>query len=115
MPRCDTPAMNQHLSEISRAVDTGAHAVLILDGAGWHIAGDLSVPDTITVSPLRSHAPEIKAVETVWQFMRDNRLGDTIFASYEDIPDQCYAARTKLVVQPWKIMSLGLRNWAYRL
>lgn len=113
MPRCDTQAMNQHLAEISRAVDRGA-AALILDGAGWHIAGDLVVPDTITVSPLPSHAPGLSPVETAWQFMRDNRLGDTIFASHKDIPDRCCAAWNKLVAQPWKIMSLGLRDWAYR-
>ncbi|KQP48734.1 transposase [Methylobacterium sp. Leaf106] len=88
--------------------------MLILDGAGWHIADDLVVPDTITVSPLPSHAPELNPVETVCQFVRDNRLGDTIFASHEDIPDRCCAAWNKLVAQPRCIMSLGLRNWAYR-
>jgi hypothetical protein len=31
LPYCDTDAMNQHLKEISLAVDPGAHAVLILD------------------------------------------------------------------------------------
>ena len=104
MPRCDTPAMNEHLAEISRAVETGAHAVLILDGAGWHIAGDLVVSDNITLLPLPSNAPELNPVETVWQFMRDNWLGEMIFASYEDILDQCCAVWNKLVAQPWKII-----------
>ena len=35
MPWCDTPAMAAHLAEISAAVDPGAHAVLMLDQAGW--------------------------------------------------------------------------------
>jgi putative transposase len=30
LPYCDTSAMNQHLLEISQAVDDGAHAVLIV-------------------------------------------------------------------------------------
>lgn len=34
LPYCDTGSMNQHLAEISPTVDPGAHAVLILDGAG---------------------------------------------------------------------------------
>lgn len=38
MPFCDTPAMQAHLDEISAAVAPGAHAVLILDKAGWHLA-----------------------------------------------------------------------------
>jgi hypothetical protein len=34
MPYADTEAMNVHLVEISRCVAEGAHAVLVLDGAG---------------------------------------------------------------------------------
>jgi len=45
MPFCDTPAMQAHLLEISAMVAPGAHAVLILDQAGWHLAGALVVPD----------------------------------------------------------------------
>lgn len=115
LPRCATPAMNAHLAEISRAVDPGAHAVQILDGAGWHVAADLVVPDNFTLLTLPSHAPELNPVENVWQFLRENWLGDRIFASYEDILDQCCEAWNKLVAQPWMIMSLGLREWAYRL
>ena len=36
MPICNTAAMNHHLSEISSQVAADAHAVVILDGAGWH-------------------------------------------------------------------------------
>ena len=67
MPRCDTSAMNEHLKEISRIVDPGAHAVLILDGAGWHIAHDLVVPNNITLLTLPAYAPELNPVENVWQ------------------------------------------------
>ena len=52
--------MNLHLAEIAQAVAPGAHAVLLLDQAGWHLSD-------------------------------------------------------KLVAQPWIIMSIGLREWAYRL
>ena len=36
MPICNTIAMNDHLREISSQVGTAAHALLVLDGAGWH-------------------------------------------------------------------------------
>src|SRR3712207_3405790 len=36
MPAVNVEAMSTHLAEISRAVTEGAHAVLVLDGAGWH-------------------------------------------------------------------------------
>ena len=36
MPFADTHAMQMHLDEISRHVAREAHAVLLLDRAGWH-------------------------------------------------------------------------------
>jgi hypothetical protein len=36
-----------------------------------------------------------------------------VFASYEDILEHGCEAWTRLVDQPWKIMSIGLRDWAH--
>ncbi len=36
MPYANTEAMNAHLAEISGQVSPGAHALRVLDGAGWH-------------------------------------------------------------------------------
>ena len=114
LPYCDTAAMQEHLAEISNAVDAGAHAVLILDQAGWHVTPKLKVPDNITLMFLPPRSPELNPVENLWQFMRDNWLSNRIFKDYDDIVEHCCAAWNKLIDQPWKIMSIGLRDWAYR-
>ncbi len=114
LPYCDPGAMNDHLKEVSIAVDAGAHAVLILDQAGWHTTPKLDVPDNITLLFLPPRAPELNPVENVWQFMRDNWLSNRVFADYDDIVEHCCAAWNKLVDQPWKIISIGMRDWAYR-
>ncbi len=75
MPRCNSEAMSLHLGEIAFHVAPGAHAVLILDQAGWHGSAELVVPDNITFLPLPPRCPELNPVENVWQFMRDNWLG----------------------------------------
>jgi hypothetical protein len=46
----------------------------LIDGAGYHIAGDLTVPDNITLVRLPSYSPELNAIEKLWQFMRENIL-----------------------------------------
>ena len=76
MPWCDSDAMAAHLIEISAAVDPGAHAVLIVDQAGWHLTPKLAIPDNITVLALPPRSPELNPVENVWQFMRDNWLSN---------------------------------------
>ncbi len=78
MPWCDTDAMAAHLIEISAAVDPGAHAVLIVDQAGWHLTPKLAIPDNITVLALPPRSPELNPVENVWQFMRDNWLSNRL-------------------------------------
>ena len=44
MPHADTQAMSAHLAEIAKTVASGAHALLILDGAGWHGSGTTTSP-----------------------------------------------------------------------
>lgn len=101
-----------HLEEIAFHVAHGAHAVILLDQAGWHGSGELVVPPNIALMPLPPRCPELNPVENVWQFMRDNWLSNRIFKSYDDIVDHCCCAWNNLVDQPWRIMSLGLRKWA---
>ena len=112
MPRCNTPAMQAHLEEISILVAPGAHAVVLLDQAGWHTSGHLHVPDNITLLPLPPRSPELNPVENVWQFMRDNWLSNRVFTNYDDILAHCCDSWNKLVDQPWRITSIGLRDWA---
>ena len=114
LPSCNTEAMNLHLAEIATQVAPSTHAVLLLDQAGWHLSGRLVVPDNITLVPLPPKCPELNPVENVWEFMRENWLSNRIFKSYDDILDHCCYAWNKLVDQPWRIMSIGTREWAYR-
>jgi transposase len=104
--------MSLHLAEIATQVEHGRHAMLLLDQAGWHLSSHLVVPDNITIVPLPSKCPELNPQENIWQFMRDNWLSNRIFKSYKDIVDHCCYAWNRLIEQPWKIMSIGTRDWA---
>ena len=90
----------------------GAHAVLLLDQAGWHTTTKLAVPANITLLPLPARSPELNPVENLWQFMRDDWLGNRAFTSYADILDHRCDAWNTLIDRPWRIMSIGLRAWA---
>ncbi len=65
MPRCNIAAMNLHLAEISAAVTPGAHAILVLDQAGWHMSDQVVVPANIILLPLPPKCPELNPVETM--------------------------------------------------
>jgi len=92
--------MNLHLVEISRHVAAHAHAVVVLDQAGWHTAKDLHVPANITLLPLPPRSPELNPVANVWQVLRATWLSNRVFQSYEDIPPHCANAWNRLSQQP---------------
>jgi putative transposase len=113
LPVADTFAMQLHLDEISRHIADGAHAVLLLDRAGWHTTGKLRMPANITPILLPSRAPELNPVENIWQYMRANWLSNRVFETYDVIIDAACEAWRKLIAQPETITSIGLRDWAH--
>ena len=60
-------------------VANSAHALPLLDRAGWHIASDLEWPKNITPILLPSKSPELNPGENVWQFLRANFLSNRVF------------------------------------
>jgi hypothetical protein len=113
LPYADTQAMQLHLDEIGRTVARGAHAVLLLDRAGWHTTGHLVVPKNLTLVLLPSRAPELNPVETVWQYLRANWLSNRVFESYEAIIEAACEAWCNLLAEPGTITSISLREWAH--
>jgi hypothetical protein len=97
LPFADTAAMNAHLAEIAATVAPGAHAVLVLDGAGWHGGKGLMVPENISLLALPAYAPELNPVENVWQYLRGNKLAITVFDGYG--ANGCLLHRVELLRQ----------------
>jgi len=100
LPHVNVDAMNIHLAEISRSVTHGAHAVLVLDQAGWHTSPKLHVPENISLLPLPAYAPELNPVEQVWAYLRANFLSHRVWNSCGAIVDACCAAWNTLMTHP---------------
>ncbi len=84
--------MNLHLAEISKQVAAGAHAVLLLDGAGYHQKAALELPQNITLLPLLSYSPELNPAENNSAYLRGNKLANTVYETYDDIVDKACEA-----------------------
>jgi transposase len=114
LPFCTSAAMSLQLAEVSAMVAPGRHAVLLLDQAGWHLSSRVEVPPNITLLPLPPKCPELNVMENGWQFMRDNWLSNRLFRDHDDIVAHCCHHWNRLIDQPWRIMSIGMRDWAHR-
>ena len=49
LPEATTATMSLFLAEFAASLPVDVHAVLVLDGAGWHGARALAVPSNITL------------------------------------------------------------------
>jgi hypothetical protein len=113
LPCANAKAMNQHLAEISLQVAADAHAIVLLDGAGWHrTGGKLRVPNNLSLLKLPPYSPELNPVENVWQFLRQNKLSNRVFDTYEAILDACCDAWNDFVTAPERVRSVTERSWA---
>lgn len=110
LPRADTEGMA--LQPRRDRPRRGGHAILLADQAGWHTTNRLATPANISLVPLPAKSPELNPVENVWQYLRQTWLSNRVFPDYEAILDACCRAWNNLMDRPWKIMSIGLREWA---
>ena len=110
-PVCNHEIMQMHLNEISQQVGKKAHAMIILDGAGWHTANELVIPKNITLVILPPYSPELNPSENIWQYMRQNWISNTVFDDLEEIFRIVEEAWNKLIKLPERIKSITTREW----
>jgi transposase len=111
LPRTTTEAMAVFLRAFAQQLAPGAHAVLLLDRAGWHLTPKLTVPDNVTLLPLPACSPELNPVERVWLYLRERFLSLRLFPSTDAIVDACCEAWMRLVAEPGRLKSLCAYPW----
>lgn len=116
LPEVNIEAMNLHLAAIAKEIPPHVHAVVIIDGAGWHKeGGELIVPQNISLLRLPPYSPELNAQENIWEYLRQNFLAGRILDSYNDIVDACCNAWQALTNEATRITSIASRDWLSRV
>ena len=110
--RANTDEMNRHLVDIGAAVPQGRHALVVLDGAGWHRSKSLEMPDNVTLLHLPPYSPELNPVETVIQFLKHRNFANQVFATAQVVKDRVEEVWNDFTRTPDRVVSLGKRNWA---
>ena len=103
--------MREHMSLISKRTSEGRHAVVVMDGAGWHQKQTVDEFDNVTIIKLPPYSPELNPIEQVWQWLRQNELANRCFQGYEDIVEQCSRAWNNFIGDIERVKSLCTRDW----
>ena len=110
-PLVNKDAMTLHLEQISKATEHGRHAVVIMDGAGWHTFDTAYAFDNVTLIKLPPYSPELNPIEQVWSWMRQHCLSNRVFNGYEDIVEQVSTAWNTFIEVPSRIKQMCSRDW----
>lgn len=97
-PHVNTAAMNIFLEQFSRELPDDAHAVMILDRAGFHTAKALSVPNNVSLIHLPPYSPELNPAENLWHYLRSHHWSNR---AYEN-----YAALHQAALEGWRAVCL---------
>jgi transposase len=94
--------------------------VMIVDGAGWHTAHDLTVPPNMRLLPLPPYSPELNPVEHLWEELREKNFHNRIFSSMDALEQHLYEVLgafeqdtnriSSICAWPWIINSVSNAN-----
>ena len=88
LPTVNTEAFALALATFARdeGIDAKHRAVLVVDRAGWHIAGDLVLPEGVHLVFLPSASPELQPAERLWSLV-DEPVANRVFPDLDALED----------------------------
>lgn len=110
LPKANTACMQLFLDEVASRYST-ERIVMVLDGAGWHKAIELTVPENMKLLPLPPYSPELNPVENIWEELREKNFNNRVFASLDALEDQLFHSLKNLEDHPEITKSISGWSW----
>ena len=108
LPYCNTDCMNVFLKELSETFSYDT-IILVCDGAVWHKAKSLSIPDNIKLIFIPPYTPEMNPIEQIWKEIRKRGFKNEVFPSLEKVVDRL--CNTICSLSKFTIKSITGRDW----
>jgi transposase len=110
LPHVNTACMQLFLDEVA-ARHPGERLVMVLDGAGWHRASALRLPENLRLVYLPPYAPELNPVEHIWDEVREKAFGNLAFNSLDALENHLEAALCTLEHDQPRVKSIVAWPW----
>ena len=111
VPYVNKDIMISHLQQISERTSDGRHAVIIMDGAGWHSDDIDSDFNNLTMIKLPPYSPELNPIEQVWSWLRQHHLANKCFTGFDSIVDAVCDAWNDFVSDANRVIKMCTRDW----
>ena len=110
LPWVNTLTMSMFLAMVSQR-HPDEYIVMVMDQAGWHIAQELEVPANMRLILLPPYSPEINPAEHIWDALRENCIGNTVFCSLDAADKELCKGLRSLESDHKRMQSLTGFNW----
>jgi len=104
--------MNRHLRDVGKELPEGKHAVMILDGAGWHRSKDPEIPPNVSLLRLPPYSPELNPIETLFAVLKHGHFANRVFESAEHVRETVIQVWNTFTRKTDEIMRITRRDWA---
>jgi len=108
LPYCNTDCMNVFLRELSAAYSND-YILLVADGAVWHKAKGLEIPDNIKIMHLPPYTPEMNPIEQIWAWLRLHGFRNEVFQTLEKVMNRLCDTICSLSSET--VRSITHRDW----
>jgi transposase len=85
MPYANTWIMNLYLKDFATQLPKNVHALLVMDGAGWHGSKELQIPENVSILLLPPYSPELNPVELIWRQLRQRKLSNRLYPTIDHL------------------------------
>jgi len=110
LPWVNASTMSMFLSTVAQR-HPDEYIVMVMDQASWHIAQELEVPQNMRLVLLPPYSPEINPAEHIWDALREDCIGNTVFASLDAANKALSKGLRSLESDPQRMQRLTGFKW----
>jgi len=110
LPWVSAETMSLFLSEVAQR-HAEEFIVMVMDQAGWHIAGDLAVPQNMRLIFLPPYSPELNPAEHLWESLREDCFANHVFANLDAVESALISGLVALESNPTRTRSMTGFKW----
>lgn len=84
LPWVNAETMSLFLAEVAQR-HADEFVLMVMDQAGWHLAGELCVPSNMRLLFLPPYSPELNPAEHLWKSLREDCFANHVFTSLDAV------------------------------
>ena len=111
MPYANTWIMNLYLKDFAKHLPSNTHALMVMDGAGWHNSKELQIPDNVSILLLPPYSPELNPAELIWRQLRQRKLSNRLYPTIDELEAAVDEAWLWILSQQEQLSNLCLFPW----